>query len=171
MSAGNQVIRLDLLLRGYAKLFGGGTGVFVEGAGGPQEEQGKSQKTWKIKRYGAVLSHALSGTEPRGHAQTFRERDAAVESSCAKGSTDDSSLLEALRTTEVQSSCHGGPAGSFSAREMPVRIKISKGDATNIKLTMPMDYLTAQCIMREQETADGVQRGVSSSQSAEPEGM
>ncbi|PHJ14911.1 2-c-methyl-d-erythritol 4-phosphate cytidylyltransferase [Cystoisospora suis] len=163
-----QVIRLDHLLRGYAKLFGGKSGLVPEGSDGSPKE-GNGQKTWKLKRYAAVLSRLLSAAEPQGCSQAFRRSDVGVEPSRADQVTDDSSLLEALRTTEVQTSWRGGTVDSFSTREVPIKIKICEGDATNIKLTVPMDYLTAQCIMREQETADGVQCAVSWAQSVESE--
>ncbi|PFH32504.1 hypothetical protein BESB_018220 [Besnoitia besnoiti] len=132
-----QVIRLDLLLRGY-------TAFWKQWAAASSSVQ---QKTQSSESTCEGHLHSRTWTGPR---QTM------------PAITDDASLLEFLWSDEGKPD--GGPSSmasvpqSVGEGEDAVEVKVRKGDATNIKITLPVDYALAQCILNGRSTETLAQR-------------
>ncbi|KEP64660.1 UNVERIFIED_CONTAM: 4-diphosphocytidyl-2C-methyl-D-erythritol synthase, putative [Hammondia hammondi] len=153
-----QVIRLDLLLRGYCAFW---TQLATK-------SHRKQQELHNALRY---QSHATANCT---HHEATNEEQIGVESRLPSGVnatqespaeiptvTDDTGLLEYLwsdgQAVDIlpESDCSSNhvlssfAAGHARGQEV-VKVKVRRGDSTNIKITFPTDYTLAQLILQEQ---------------------
>ncbi|KFG59338.1 family UPF0007 protein [Toxoplasma gondii RUB] len=160
-----QVVRLDLLLRGYCAFW-------TQLATKSHRKQKELQNAMRYQSHATAncTHHEATNDEQIGVESRLPSRVNVTQESPAEMPTvtDDTGLLEYLwsdgKAVDIlpESDCSSNyvrssfAAGHTRGQEV-VKVKVRRGDSTNIKITFPSDYTLAQLILQEQNRERPVQ--------------